>query len=60
MQRAGGPMEVAQFNGIGEPAEDGSRYLLRWEHAGVNRDAPVPEPWPAPTMLRVYRITATE
>ncbi|MCC5925891.1 MAG: BNR repeat-containing protein [Bacteroidetes bacterium] len=31
-------------------------WFLRWEHGGANRDRPVPEPWPAPTMLRLYLI----
>jgi len=56
--RTGGPMEVILINDAGEPADDGSRHVLRWEHAGGNRDMPVPEPWPEPTMLRVYRIAA--
>ncbi len=54
--RQGGPMQVQLLNDQGEAEEAGVRYLLRWEHAGRNRDRPVPEPWPAPTMLRVYQI----
>lgn len=31
-------------------------FMLRWETLPTNRDAPRPEPWPAPSMLRVYRL----
>ncbi len=40
-----------------ELEEDNLRYIWRWEHAGGNRDRPVPRPWPEPTMLRVYLIS---
>ncbi len=36
--------------------EEGVRYVLRWEHAGGNRDRRVSRPWPEPTMLRVYKV----
>ena len=49
-------MEVAIIGDDGESPEPGVRYILRWENAGGNRDRPVPEPWPQPTMLRVYKI----
>ncbi|MFO7775678.1 MAG: BNR repeat-containing protein [Candidatus Hydrogenedentota bacterium] len=54
--RDGGPMEVTLIHDQGEPEEDGVQYIARWEHAGRNRDHPVPEPWPEPTMLRVYKV----
>ena len=54
--REGGPMEVTLIHDQGEPEEDGVQYIARWEHAGRNRDRPVPEPWPEPTMLRVYKV----
>ncbi len=54
--RTGGPMEVVIIEDEGEAPEPGVRYILRWENAGGNRDRPVPEPWPQPTMLRVYKI----
>ncbi len=56
--RAGGRMRVQWINDQGGSADGRSRYLLRWENAGGNNDRPVPEPWPAPTMLRVLRIEA--
>ena len=31
-------------------------YVLRWETLGPNRDQPREEPWPAPSMLRVYKM----
>lgn len=58
--RTGGPMEVDLIDDAGEAAADGSCYVLRWEHAGRNRDRQVPKPWPEPTTLRVYRISAGE
>jgi hypothetical protein len=39
---------------------EGARYYLRWEHAGTNRDRAVSEPWPEPSMLRVYKINSEE
>jgi hypothetical protein len=54
--RDGGPMEVTLIEDMGETVHEEVKYILRWEHAGRNRDRPVPEPWPEPTMLRVYKI----
>ncbi len=54
--REGGPMEVTLINDQGAPEEPGIAYIARWENAGRNRERAVPEPWPAPTMLRVYKI----
>ncbi len=66
--REGGPMEVTLIEDMAgasdrsrshdnsESFDNSVRYILRWEHAGRNRDRPVPEPWPEPTMLRVYKI----
>ncbi len=42
----------------GHAAEPGVRYFLRWEALGVNRDRPREKPWPAPSMLRLYRLVA--
>lgn len=33
-----------------------SRFILRWETLQANRDQAIPEPWPKPTMLRLYQI----
>lgn len=54
--RDGGPMEVVLINDMGKSPERMIRYIARWENAGRNNDRPVPEPWPEPTMLRVYKI----
>ena len=40
--------------GIGDRA--GVRYLLRWETLPANRDRPRSEPFPPPSMLRLYEI----
>jgi hypothetical protein len=55
--RSEGPMTVEIIDDNGESNEESVRYILRWENAGVNRDRPVPKPWPQPTMLRVYKIS---
>ncbi len=54
--RKGGPMQVSLISDHGRSDESGVRYVLRWEHAGGNRDREVPKPWPQPTLLRVYKI----
>lgn len=56
LRRSGGPMQVRLIADKGGSDEDGVDYYLRWEHAGTNRDKPIPKPWPEPTMLRVYQI----
>ena len=58
LRRLGGPMLVELISEKGKSDEDGVSYYLRWEHGGANRDRPVPEPWPQPTMLRVYKVEA--
>jgi hypothetical protein len=60
LRRTGGPMQVELIrDSDGSDVDDGAWYL-RWEHGGANRDQPVPEPWPEPTMLRVYKISNAE
>ncbi len=49
------PMQVHWISDKGEAAEPGVEYWLRWEVGPRNRDQPVSEPWPEPTMLRLYR-----
>lgn len=57
LRRLGGPMLVELISDSGGPEdEDGVSYYLRWEHGGANRDRPVPEPWPQPSILRVYKV----
>lgn len=31
-------------------------YLIRWETLAANRDQPRPEPWPGPSMLRLFKV----
>ncbi len=35
---------------------DGTRYYLRWETLGQNRDKPIEKPWPEPSSLRLYVV----
>lgn len=39
-------------------APDATRYRLRWETLGPNRDKPRPLPWPEPVMLKLIEISA--
>ena len=57
LRRPGGPLLVDLIPDSEGPDKNGDTWFLRWEHGGVNRDRPVPEPWPEPTMLRVYKIS---
>lgn len=41
----------------GRTNEPGTRYVLRWETLGTNRDRPRTPPLPAPSMLQVIKIT---
>lgn len=49
------PMQVHWIADKGEADEPGVEYWLRWEVGPRNRDQPFSEPWPEPTMLRLYR-----
>ena len=40
----------------GEAPQEETWYMLRWETLGANRDRPREEPWPPPSMLRVYKM----
>jgi hypothetical protein len=57
LRRTGGPMQVELISDSDGSDLDGVSWFLRWEHGGANRDRPVPEPWPEPTILRVYKIS---
>ncbi|MEJ3741945.1 BNR-4 repeat-containing protein [Actinomycetes bacterium KLBMP 9797] len=50
------PMSVDWIDDVGAPGG----YVLRWEHGPINGDAAVPQPWPAPTMLRVIRLNGDD
>jgi hypothetical protein len=60
LRRTGGPLVVELISDSDGSGLEGISYFLRWEHGGANRDRPVPEPWPEPTMLRVYKISNAE
>jgi hypothetical protein len=60
LRRSGGSMHVEIISDSDGSDLDGVSWFLRWEHGGANRDRPVPEPWPEPTMLRVYKIRNTD
>ena len=60
LRRTGGPMLVELIADSDGSGLEGVSYYLRWEHGGANRDRPVPEPWPEPTILRVYKISYVE
>lgn len=40
----------------GDDGDAKSRFVLRWETLGANRDQPIAEPWPQASMLRLYQI----
>jgi len=50
-------MQVEFASDSGKSDVPGARYVLRWETLGHHRDRRRDKPWPAPSMLRVYRIT---
>jgi len=49
-------MEVRTAADLGKSDDPHTRYQLRWETLPSNRDRPRPEPWPPPSMLRLYEI----
>ena len=53
-------MRVQWRSDSGEPSGTKDWFMLRWETLGPNRDRPRDEPWPAPGMLRVYRMGRIE
>lgn len=56
LRRIGGNMIVQILSDNGSNPDPNSSFYLRWEHAGANRDMPVPKPWPEPSMLRVVEV----
>jgi hypothetical protein len=60
LRRTGGPLVVELIPDSDGADSKGDAWFLRWEHGGANRDQPVPEPWPQPTMLRVYKVSNVE
>lgn len=49
-------MAVKTASDLGHSPEPGTRYVLRWETLGPNRDQPRDPPLPDPTMLVVYKL----
>ena len=51
-------MGVRWAGDAGAAPEPGTRFVLRWETLGSNRDRPREDPPPEPSMLRLYRFRA--
>jgi len=49
-------IEVRTADDQGQSDDSKVRYLLRWETLPSNHDRPRPEPFPPPTMLRLYEV----
>ena len=49
-------MQVKWGGDLGKSEEPGVRYTLRWETLSANRDRPREEPYPPPSMLRLYKL----
>lgn len=52
-------LEIRTTGDKGITIEEGTRYLLKWETLPQNRDQARPEPWPAPSALRLYKMKRT-
>jgi hypothetical protein len=50
-------MEIRRAHDAGSCGTPGVRYLLQWETLGPNRDRPRQPPVPAPSTLRLYKLT---
>jgi hypothetical protein len=50
-------MEIRRANDLGSCGTPGVRYQLQWETLGANHDRPRPPPFPAPSTLRLYKLT---
>ena len=51
-------IQVRWCGDLGKSDEPGSRYMLRWETLGPNRDRPREGPLPEPSMLRLYKFVS--
>jgi len=49
-------LQVKWAGDAGKSPEAGTRYALRWETLGPNRDRPRPEPYPPASELRLYKL----
>ncbi len=50
-------ISIRRSNDIGDTGDTFVRYLLQWESLGANRDRQPPDPLPAPSKLRLYKLT---
>jgi hypothetical protein len=50
-------MEMRRANDSGTCGTPGVRYVMQWETLGPNRDRPRQPPIPAPSTLRLYKLT---
>ncbi len=50
-------MAVRWAKDLGSSGKPGTRYQLRWETLGPNRDRPREPPWPEPSMLQVVQVS---
>jgi hypothetical protein len=55
---SGYPEMQTRWCGDSGEALTGVRYAMRWETLPANRDRARPEPWPEPSMLRVFKFAA--
>lgn len=44
----------------GDDGDPANAWLMRWETLPQNRDEPRPQPWPDPSILRVYQVPEPE
>ena len=53
-------MEIRRSGDLGGSGDDSVRYILQWESLGANRDRKPKPPFPAPSKLRLYKLTAAK
>jgi len=58
--QSGSGMQVNWFGDIGSSPDPGSRYVLRWETLGRNRDRPRKGKLPENGQLVLYRLSASK
>lgn len=53
-------MEIRHAIDAGTCGTPGVRYMLQWETLEANRDRPREPPLPAPSTLRLYKLTSAD
>ncbi len=53
-------MEIRRANDLGHSGNEAVRYMLQWETLGANRDRAQKPPLPQPSMLKLYKLLATD